>query len=206
MTEPEAQHQHYHAAEHLPSRRLSERTTGLKKPNELPLTHSLKTVDSGGLECTSPSAKDPRVKWDLAWRRVKTVLQEARRNHVSKQASKEELTRLVQAWRSKVAAEDSQATSKEEILFMIWKYYSELYQEEGDSVHSSHLRERILQYLDKKVDDESNQRLVQEHSSEEIDTRVKELAKEKSPGLDCITAEILWENWGLVQHDMKKVI
>ncbi|KAL3692767.1 hypothetical protein R1sor_006418 [Riccia sorocarpa] len=218
------------------------------------------------------SANDPRVKWDLAWKRVKNVLKEARRNRNKSRLTREELCQLVTAWRSKVTAEDSaenragyqkaldqlrtyeleeaekwrvrsratwmragdaptryffalwkakvkkeeinilqkldgsQETSKKGILDMIGDYYKSLFQEEGESPESIELRSQVLQRVDKKVDEEASLKLIQTPLSEEIDRRVRELAKEKSPGLDGITAEMLWENWSLVQADLKEVI
>ncbi|KAL3697642.1 hypothetical protein R1sor_011718 [Riccia sorocarpa] len=83
-----------------------------------------------------PTVTDPRVRWDLAWRRIKSVVKEARREKKQKEVSREDLEKILVDWRNRLELENSMdnregfrvATEmlreKDEVEAKLWKQRS----------------------------------------------------------------------------------
>ncbi|KAL3692018.1 hypothetical protein R1sor_005669 [Riccia sorocarpa] len=204
---------------------------------------------------------DPRINWDLAWRRIKSVVKAARKEKRSREASREELAKLMAEWKYKVEQVNSQENrdclkialsllkdkdeqeaslwrarsrakwlqagdaptkyfftlwqaktkqdeirvlkledgtvieEKSRILAEVGKFYKTLYQEEGDTQATIEARREILLGIDKKVSVEENQMLERPPLEEELEECVRNLAKDKAPGLDGVSADVLREFW-----------
>ncbi|KAL3690932.1 hypothetical protein R1sor_004583 [Riccia sorocarpa] len=88
-----------------------------------------------------------------------------------------------------------------EVLQEVHKFYKELYTEEVETEECRTKREQILRLVDRGFTEEQNRRLEAEPDKELITEIVRDLPKEKSPGLDGVTAEILVLGWEFMQQD-----
>lgn len=89
---------------------------------------------------------------------------------------------------------------KEKILNDIFLFYLELYRSEREVEGRIEERERALNLITKKISVEDNSMMIAESTKDEVEKLVMVLSKEKSPGLDGVTAEILVKFW----HVMKR--
>ncbi|KAL3678153.1 hypothetical protein R1sor_021109 [Riccia sorocarpa] len=83
-----------------------------------------------------PSVTDPRIRWDLAWRRVKSVVKEARQTKKAQEVSREDLEQLAEGWRMKLEQDNTPENregfliakgmvhEKDESEAKIWRYRS----------------------------------------------------------------------------------
>ncbi|KAL3690555.1 hypothetical protein R1sor_016864 [Riccia sorocarpa] len=207
------------------------------------------------------NCSDPRIRWDLAWRRVKRVLKDARGEKKAQEVSREDLESIHAEWRLRIETEDSEknkeglrlslAMLKEKdhqeaslwkmrsqvkwltegdapskYFFAIWQsklkhetirslqledgtvledragilqeigsFYRKLYMEEGDPPGAVEERARVLSLITKQVKQEDNLRIETTPTVQELEDCVKHLAKDKAPGLDGVSADVLRELW-----------
>ncbi|KAL3675254.1 hypothetical protein R1sor_025202 [Riccia sorocarpa] len=55
----------------------------------------------------SATVTDPRVRWDLGWRRVKTIIKEARRDKKQKEISRSDLEKIMLEWMERLERDNS---------------------------------------------------------------------------------------------------
>ncbi|KAL3686514.1 hypothetical protein R1sor_009088 [Riccia sorocarpa] len=122
--------------------------------------------------------QDPRIMWELAWRRIKSVVKEERKLVKSMEVSREDLAKLMEEWRE----------NKEEIRQEIGKFYAELFTEEGESGSQLLERQQTLTLINKRVSAEGNLMLERKPTEADLEECVCNLAKEKAPGLDGVSA------------------
>ncbi|KAL3692706.1 hypothetical protein R1sor_006357 [Riccia sorocarpa] len=215
------------------------------------------------------SVQDPRIRWDLAWRRVMKVLKAARRKKQETNVSKAELIRELEKWRETLLTLDSkenrlgyrltrdllrendleeaktwrkhcrskwlrEGDAPSRYFFAMWKakvrreailslqkadgsiidepaqivdevgaFYTNLFEEEVEEETAPQMREQVLSNLPKRVPDELNRIMSRTPEVDEVEQRVKDLAAEKSPGLDGITAEVLRAKWPMIRGVIK---
>ncbi|KAL3677354.1 hypothetical protein R1sor_027302 [Riccia sorocarpa] len=105
-----------------------------------------------------------------------------------------------------ITNEEEEITDEDRILEEIHTFYNNLYTRE--ELPSNHLEEETatLATLDKKLDGEDNLKLQLIPDEEEIRTIVKNMPKDKSPGIDGITAEVLQECWEWIEPGYQALI
>ncbi|KAL3677456.1 hypothetical protein R1sor_027404 [Riccia sorocarpa] len=74
-----------------------------------------------------------------------------------------------------------------------------LYKEDGESHQIVAERQAVLHGITKKVSLEANRKLEQMSTEEELEECVRNLAGDKAPGLDGVSADVLRELWGEVK-------
>ncbi|KAL3681068.1 hypothetical protein R1sor_024024 [Riccia sorocarpa] len=99
-------------------------------------------------------------------------------------------------------------TSQEEILTETHRFYQNLFQEEaeGNEDQREMHTQQALQLLKRKVTGEQNGKLAQVPNMEELERTVKLLPRDKAPGLDGVTSEVIQEHWELIKEDCKEMI
>ncbi|KAL3675010.1 hypothetical protein R1sor_024958 [Riccia sorocarpa] len=83
---------------------------------------------------------------------------------------------------------------------------TELYRVEPENRETKVLRRQVLQLVDKKLTDQQNRKLEEQPLAELIEDIVRSLPKEKSPGLDRVTAELLVASWGSMREDCFRML
>ncbi|KAL3691868.1 hypothetical protein R1sor_005519 [Riccia sorocarpa] len=155
---------------------------------------------------------DPRVQWDLAWRRVKSVLKEERRVHKSKEISWEDLELIHADWIRKLGTRPKRLANgliiedRAGIIKEIGSFYTALYKDDGDPVGAAEERCKVLSLIQNKVPSGDNARLEECPSEQELEECVQELAKDKAPGLDGVSAEVLREFWEEARGPCKEML
>ncbi|KAL3681174.1 hypothetical protein R1sor_024130 [Riccia sorocarpa] len=86
-------------------------------------------------------------------------------------------------------------TQEEQILDKVKDYYKKLYTRDEEVERARVERAEILKLVDRSVLESDNIKLTATPPTEEIDKTVTELPKEKAPGKDGITAEVLRATW-----------
>ncbi|KAL3686523.1 hypothetical protein R1sor_009097 [Riccia sorocarpa] len=81
------------------------------------------------------------------------------------------------------------------IIREIGNFYSELYTEEADEPGTDEECQRVLSRITCQVGEEENLHLEGKPSDQEVEECVKNLAKDKAPGLDGVSADVLRELW-----------
>ncbi|KAL3684100.1 hypothetical protein R1sor_002122 [Riccia sorocarpa] len=218
------------------------------------------------------NCQDPRLKWDLAWRRIKTVVKEARRQKRATEITREDLEKIHADWRDKVEILDSEQNREglkvavemlrekdiqearlwklrsrakwlsegdapSKYFFALWKFkskqetirtlqredgtvvegrenilkeigcfYKNLYKEEGETNFAREERSRVLGLIKAQVDQEENARMEAVPLEHEIEECVKTLAKDKAPGLDGVSADVLREMWTEAKTSCKEML
>ncbi|KAL3695955.1 hypothetical protein R1sor_010031 [Riccia sorocarpa] len=92
-------------------------------------------------------------------------------------------------------------TDEDRILQLIEDTYNELYTAEPENVQTSEKRREVLQKIDRRLTLEQNITLGEVPSEEYIEEIVRELPKDKSPGFDGVTAEVLVAGWDFMGPD-----
>ncbi|CAM6099469.1 unnamed protein product [Calypogeia fissa] len=80
----------------------------------------------------------------------------------------------------------------------ISKFYKTLYSRNKQVDRNYGLRQQVLKMITLRLNDEQNSELVKLPKEEEIWAVVDNLPKNKAPGLDGVTAEVLRACWGMV--------
>ncbi|KAL3683736.1 hypothetical protein R1sor_001758 [Riccia sorocarpa] len=86
-------------------------------------------------------------------------------------------------------------TQEDHILQTVKAYYKELYSKDETVERAREERARILALVEGVVTETENAKLAESPSTEEINKTVEELPKDKAPGKDWVTAEILRATW-----------
>ncbi|KAL3682628.1 hypothetical protein R1sor_000650 [Riccia sorocarpa] len=181
---------------------------------------------------------DPRIKWELAWRRVKLVIKATRREKKETEVSREELEQVLEIRRGKLLLYDSEENkagykiaekmikdkdiqeaklwkvrsgvkwisegdAPTKFFFSVWKL---LFIEEGEDSAAVADRGEVLQLVTKRVAAEDNARMEAVPTDIELEDYVQNLAKEKAPGLDGISADVLRELWSEAKTLCKQMI
>ncbi|KAL3691392.1 hypothetical protein R1sor_005043 [Riccia sorocarpa] len=91
-------------------------------------------------------------------------------------------------------------TDEDSILQEIHAFYRDLYSREDLPTESAEEEAATLVTLDKKLEEQDNDKLRTEPDMEEIRTIVKNLTSDKSPGIDGVTAEVIRECWEWIEE------
>ncbi|KAL3685489.1 hypothetical protein R1sor_003511 [Riccia sorocarpa] len=110
------------------------------------------------------NVEDPRIRWELAWRRVKTVVKAARKEKKQKEINREDLAK-------------------------------ELFTDDGETEEDVRERRECLDFVNRRVEAGDNTILEWEPTEQEVANCVQNLAREKAPGLDGISANVLRLMW-----------
>ncbi|KAL3675236.1 hypothetical protein R1sor_025184 [Riccia sorocarpa] len=93
-----------------------------------------------------------------------------------------------------------------EILDHIHEFYSALFSPQKLTTTKRRHRRQVLRLLSKKIPPEANEILERIPDAEEIEDLVKALPKNKAPGADGVTAEMLTLCWPFVGNNCKSII
>ncbi|KAL3701794.1 hypothetical protein R1sor_019816 [Riccia sorocarpa] len=92
-------------------------------------------------------------------------------------------------------------TGESEIQELLVGAYRALYTAEQELEEVIHMRADALQLIDKTLSQDQNRQLGEIPSEELIEDIVKSLPKDKSPGIDGVTAELLVAGWSFMRTD-----
>ncbi|KAL3688213.1 hypothetical protein R1sor_014522 [Riccia sorocarpa] len=159
---------------------------------------------------------DRKVKWILAWRRMKTMfkqIQRERRDKMSDLEKKEEEPKNLRIKMEhdtsdetiqKVRELEEEVSRKENMEAVKWRERSRnrWFKEEDEEVEGAVVaRARVLSYVKPRVTERQNHELVEAPSMEELEDIVKRLPEDKAPGLDGATVEVLTKCWSFMRAD-----
>ncbi|KAL3678728.1 hypothetical protein R1sor_021684 [Riccia sorocarpa] len=139
-----------------------------------------------------PNVSDPRIMWDLAWRRIISVVKEERRVTKLQEVSREDLAKLMEEWRDKV--ETSNTTTNMEGFQTALQMLREKDEKEA-TLEQKMERQQVLRLIDKKVTPDGNRQLERKPTEEDLDDCIQRLTKDKASGLDGVSADVLRELW-----------
>ncbi|KAL3694924.1 hypothetical protein R1sor_008575 [Riccia sorocarpa] len=95
----------------------------------------------------------------------------------------------------------SETTREGEVKEMVQEYFQEQFRCPVPASQDLHLRKEVLRLVDKKVPDEQNRLLRESPTEREIDELVEELPRDKAPGLDGVTNNMVQDCWDLIKSD-----
>ncbi|KAL3680137.1 hypothetical protein R1sor_023093 [Riccia sorocarpa] len=107
-------------------------------------------------------------------------------------------------WKTKASQDDLRVLQLEDgtltedkahIMLEVGNFYKKLYQEEGDSPQDCSERRLVLSGITKKGTAEANHKLEVVPTEQELIKCVGNLASDKAPGLDGVSADVLQETW-----------
>ncbi|CAM6086928.1 unnamed protein product [Calypogeia fissa] len=93
-----------------------------------------------------------------------------------------------------------------EIIREIHHFYRLLYKKDYTVDNNTVARREVLDLVSRFLTDEENARLIRVPDKDEIQTIVDNLPKDKSPGLDGVTVELLRACWGIVGDLLVQVV
>ncbi|KAL3680440.1 hypothetical protein R1sor_023396 [Riccia sorocarpa] len=111
-------------------------------------------------------------------------------------------------WQAKVKQEEIRVLKLDDgtliedrgkILEEVGRFYKQLYTEDGETDQANEERRVILQGINKKVTPAENRKLEQLLLEDELEECIKNLARDKAPGLDGVSADVLREVWSEVK-------
>ncbi|KAL3690413.1 hypothetical protein R1sor_016722 [Riccia sorocarpa] len=165
---------------------------------------------------------DPVIAWELAWDRARQVSKDFRkedRAKLSKLAEKqleledmrcrlaeginapdwEDYTNLEKEVHDLELPEANEQgvliNNEEEILKKVHQFYNGLYDQPAITEGERQERRRVLSLVDRHVDAEENRKLITTPERKEVESIVRSLPRDKAPGEDGVTAEILQQSW-----------
>ncbi|KAL3695931.1 hypothetical protein R1sor_010007 [Riccia sorocarpa] len=92
-------------------------------------------------------------------------------------------------------------TGEAQILSLIEETYGELYLAEEEGPETVECRGAVLQMIDKRFSEEQNLHLEENPSDEFIEEIVRSLPRDKAPGFDGVTIEVLVARWNFMRLD-----
>ncbi|KAL3699293.1 hypothetical protein R1sor_017315 [Riccia sorocarpa] len=88
-----------------------------------------------------------------------------------------------------------------EIKNQVTKYFQKQFKCVEPEEEDLQLRREVLELLDKKATAEQNQSLVRWPTAKEVDELGEDLPRDKAPGLDGITNNMMQDCWDFLRHD-----
>lgn len=85
--------------------------------------------------------------------------------------------------------------NEEQILQEMFRFYSDLFSEDPSTKCFDKERSAALSLITKKVNEQDNQIMARRVTAEEVRSVVFEMLKDKSPGIDGVTIEVLIKCW-----------
>ncbi|KAL3696088.1 hypothetical protein R1sor_010164 [Riccia sorocarpa] len=173
-------------------------------------------------------ARDARKKWYLALGRVRKILKECRDKQNQEVPEAAEIRRRLEE--ARLAVQDCPSTDnrkefeialvatyeslteirigtgelvtdEDAISKLVEETYTELYTADLDTVQAETGRREALQLIDKKLTVEQNTKLGASPSEECIEEIRRSVPKDKAPGIDGVTAEVLVAGWSFMKND-----
>ncbi|CAL4122766.1 unnamed protein product, partial [Meganyctiphanes norvegica] len=92
---------------------------------------------------------------------------------------------------------------KDTIEWYISKYYEKLYKKENTD---KNLQNWFLQFVDRKIDENENNRLEKNVLNQEILDAIKTMNLNKSPGIDGIPVEFYSKYWDIINVEFSEII
>ncbi|KAL3688477.1 hypothetical protein R1sor_014786 [Riccia sorocarpa] len=92
-------------------------------------------------------------------------------------------------------------TDEAQILSLIEETYGELYSAEDEGPGTVERRRAVLQMIDKRFSEEQNRHLEENPTDEFIEEIVRSLPRDKAPGFDSVTIEVLVAGWDFMRLD-----
>lgn len=89
--------------------------------------------------------------------------------------------------------------NEEDILLEVFRFYSTLYRSNLEVTNNYLDRQNVLKLIQKTITEEYNESMLELPSEDEIKRMVRDLPKEKSPGIDGVTAEVLQQFWPVMK-------
>lgn len=86
------------------------------------------------------------------------------------------------------------------------RFYTKLFQSSGKNIASQLARTELLRYTIARVTTEQQKSIKVVPTREEVRITMKRMPKEKSPGLDGMTVEVLSICWSFISNDCINMI
>ncbi|KAL3683689.1 hypothetical protein R1sor_001711 [Riccia sorocarpa] len=99
--------------------------------------------------------------------------------------------------------DSSRTTEKKEIITEVDRYMAELFTREPQTQQTAEAKEEALGKLSKRVSQNQDSQMHIKPDHDEIDRIFKLMKKDKSPGLDGFTTEILLDCWDFIREDCR---
>ncbi|KAL3696469.1 hypothetical protein R1sor_010545 [Riccia sorocarpa] len=103
---------------------------------------------------------------------------------------------------TKLEAEDGRIVEmQKEIVQSVGSFYKTLYTNEPETEETKKLRSESLALIDKRVTQEENRMMEVEPDLLEVEETIEGMQKEKAPGLDGVTVEVVSNLWDEIKDD-----
>ncbi|KAL3679581.1 hypothetical protein R1sor_022537 [Riccia sorocarpa] len=98
--------------------------------------------------------------------------------------------------------EDGSETQKEsEVKSMVTDYFQDQFTCPEPVPANLHLRNEVLKLVDRQVNEAQNEQLREMPEEKELDELVEELPRDKAPGLDGVTNNMIQDCWDFIRRD-----
>ncbi|KAL3685994.1 hypothetical protein R1sor_004016 [Riccia sorocarpa] len=87
-------------------------------------------------------------------------------------------------------------TEETEIFEEVHDYYKDIYQQPEITDDEKRARDNSLQLIQSRVPEQEKRRIAEKPTMKELEQTVESMAKEKAPGEDGLTIEVLLASWG----------
>ncbi|KAL3696147.1 hypothetical protein R1sor_010223 [Riccia sorocarpa] len=103
-------------------------------------------------------------------------------------------------------ADGSETSNECEIKTEVTRYFVEQFCCPPASQADLELRKEVLLLVDKRVSTDQNSMLIVAPSEKEIDQLVEDLPRDKAPGLDGVTNNMIQDSWSFIRNDCQKMM
>ncbi|KAL3700453.1 hypothetical protein R1sor_018475 [Riccia sorocarpa] len=106
-----------------------------------------------------------------------------------------------------IRLEDGRETSNEtEIQTTVMAYFRDKFRCPDARAADVQLRKEVRKFVDRTFSGEQNQLLIVRPIEQEVDQLVEELPKDKTPGLDGITNNMIQDCWSFIRNDCQEMM
>ncbi|KAL3689419.1 hypothetical protein R1sor_015728 [Riccia sorocarpa] len=100
----------------------------------------------------------------------------------------------------------AETRNESEIRDAITQYFQKQFKEPPVDAQAQRLRGEILALIDRTVSQDQNRELIARPSEEEVDKLVEDLPRDKAPGLDGVTNNMIQDCWTFIRTDCQNLL